>query len=139
MKQKMHDGGQPAVLRARHGRDQRVLDLQRRRLRGIEVGKGIREKRHDLVGRHAAVARDFDGLGRLVIGTHHFRGRAEIAVGVDDDQRGRLSADGFAGVGRGTCRRVSSLNARRQLSDPGSPWTEPSAAQSTRIFSVSEE
>ena len=38
-------GGQPAVPRRGHGSDQRVLDLQRRRLRRFEIGQRIGEHR----------------------------------------------------------------------------------------------
>ena len=51
------------------------------------LANGLEKKASTLLSGDATVARDLDGLGRPVVGAHDVGGGAEIAVGVDDDQR----------------------------------------------------
>ena len=106
----MQTRGQPAVRRAWHGGDQRVLDLQRRGLRRRKTGERILEERLHRAGGRQFPALDFDVFAVRVVGAHGVRRGAEIAERVDDDHRCRFAADCFAGVAGGreqlVCRRL---------------------------------
>src|SRR6185437_16887585 len=77
---------QPAVPPRRDRSDERVVDFQWRRSRGIEIGKWIFYKRRRLAGGQATFAIQHQ-FRIWIVGTDHFARGREIAIGINHDER----------------------------------------------------
>ena len=86
MNAKVQSGDEPAVLLGRHGRDERVVNFQRRGLGRVQIGKRILEEGRHLVRRQTAGARNFHRYFAGIIGALDGGGGAEIAVGINDHE-----------------------------------------------------
>ena len=87
------DGGEPTVMRRGNGRDERVLNFERRVGCGVEIGEWIREERDvTLFGGRTAGAGDFNWFRGEVVRAGHRGCCAKIAIGINDHERRGFSA-----------------------------------------------
>ena len=127
---------------ARHGSNQRIVDFQRRLCARHRDCERIRKERDNFVGGHAALARDLNRLGGRVVGTRDLGGGAEIAIGIDDDQRCRPVADRLAGIADSAASSAFGsllVVEQRDLLIRRRPWTGPRPGNPRAAFRPAEE
>ncbi len=88
---------QPAVTHTRHGSNQGIVDFEWSSSRRFQIGEWVREEGDDPVIGHAAFTRDLNRLGRFVVRARYFGRRAEISIGINDDEGCRMIAQRLAG------------------------------------------